>query len=128
MLDVNMLMFQNVLRIFETNTMGFEVENLKVFLSFVLINTEIEVFLGQDLIINSSFQLLSFLFLQLILEILIIKLLLEEFVNLVFDFFDIRVITFLNSCELCKEISSCLSIIQDVFVALFFCQLFFILS
>lgn len=100
MLDVNMLMFQNVLRIFETNTMGFEVENLKVLLSFVLINPEVEVFLGEDLIINSSFQLLSFLFLQLILEILIIKLLLEEFVNLVFDFFDIRVITFLNGCEL----------------------------
>ena len=100
MLDVNMLMFQNILWIFETNTMGFEVENLKVLLSFVLINPEVKVFLGEDLIINSSFQLLSFLFLQLILEILIIKLLLEEFVNLVFDFFDIRVITFLNGCEL----------------------------
>ena len=100
MLDVNMLMFQNILWIFETNTMGFEVENLKVLLSFVFINPEVEVFLGEDLIINSSFQLLSFLFLQLILEILIIKLLLEEFVNLVFDFFDIRVITFLNGCEL----------------------------
>ena len=123
-----MLMFQNVLRIFETNTMGFEVENLKVLLSFVLINPEVKVFLGKDLIINSSFQLLSFLFLQLILEILIVKLLLEEFVNLVFDFFDIRVITFLNGCELCKEISSSLRIIQHVFVALFFCQLFFILS
>ena len=108
---MNMFMWQNMEGSSERNTVSFQVENLKVLFTFVLINAKVKVLLGYNLIIYSSLKLSLFFFFNLFFKSLIFQFLVQKTSNLLFNSLYVGMVVSLLLSKLGEESLLCTDVI-----------------